>query len=102
MKYRRLPRFDSDYRKLSEPEREKFRAALGVFIEASKSYESHPENFVWPQSLRIEKLTGTGVMAMTWSFSGPDGRATFQFETVDGVMFVVWRRVGRHSIYQKP
>lgn len=102
MKYRRLPRFDADYRRLSLSEREKFRQALAVFIEASKAYEADPVHFVWPKSLRIEKLTGTGVMAMTWSFSGPDGRATFQFETVGKDLFVVWRRVGRHKIYREP
>ena len=102
MKYRRLPRFDSDYRKLSPSEREKFRQALAIFIEASSAYEANPGHFVWPRSLRIEKLTGTGVMAMTWSFSGPDGRATFQFDTIDGQMFVVWRRVARHTIYRQP
>ena len=102
MKYRRLPRFDSDYKKLSADERAKFREALALFIAASKDYEAQPQGFVWPQSLRIEKLTGTSVMAMTWSFSGPDGRATFQFDTIDSVMFVVWRRAGRHEMYRQP
>ena len=102
MKYRRLPRFDADYRQLTTSEREKFRQALAIFIEACRAYEANPERYVWPKSLRIERLTGTGVMAMTWSFSGPDGRATFQFETVDGEIVVVWRRVGRHNIYKNP
>lgn len=102
MKYRTLPRFEADYRRLSSPERSKFHEALREFIEASRDYESSPEHFVWPKSLRVERLTNSGVMAMTWSFSGPDGRATFQFETVDGEMFVVWRRVGRHDIYRQP
>ena len=102
MKYRTLPRFEADYRALSSAERGKFRGALREFIVAAAAYESSPGHFVWPKSLRVERLTGSGVMAMTWSFSGPDGRATFQFETVGGEMFVVWRRVGRHHIYQQP
>jgi hypothetical protein len=102
VKHRRLPRFDSDYKKLSALERELFRQALSVFIAASKGYHASPEKFEWPRSLRVERLTGTGVMAMTWSFSGPDGRATFQFETIDGDIQVVWRRVGRHQIYREP
>jgi hypothetical protein len=57
---------------------------------------------VWPKSLRVERLTGSGIMAMTWSFSGPDGRATFEFVTVENEQIVVWRRVGRHSIYREP
>jgi hypothetical protein len=102
VKYRTLPRFEADYRRLSLAERAKFRDTLREFIAAASAYESSPERFIWPKSLRVERLTGSGVMAMTWSFSGPDGRATFQFETVDGQMFVVWRRVGRHQIYRQP
>ena len=102
MKYRTLPRFEADYRRLSSAERKKFRDALSDFIRVARAYESSPEHFVWPRSLRVEKLTDSGVIAMTWSFSGPDGRATFQFETVDGEMIVVWRRVGRHHIFQQP
>ena len=101
MKYRTLPRFEADYRRLSPGEQRKFRDALREFIAAAAAYESSPEHFVWPKSLRVERLTGSGVMAMTWSFSGPDGRATFQFETIDGQMCVVWRRVGRHRIYHQ-
>ena len=102
MKYRTLPLFEADYRRLSPAERAKFRDTLREFIAAASAYESSPERFIWPKSLRVERLTGSGVMAMTWSFSGPDGRATFQFETVDGQMFVVWRRVGRPQIYRQP
>jgi hypothetical protein len=102
VKYRRLPRFDADYQRLSEVERQKFKEALAVFIAACREYEAQPKHYVWPASLRIEKLGGTPVMAMTWSFSGPDGRATFQFDTIDGEMCVVWRRVGRHRIYLEP
>jgi len=87
---------------LSPAERGKFRNALREFIVAASAYESRPEQFVWPKSLRVEKLTGSGVMAMTWSFSGPDGRATSYFEAVDGQMCVVWRCVSRHRINQQP
>lgn len=102
MKYRALPRFLTDYRKLSASEKARFRDAFARFINACKEYEDNPQHYVWPASLRIEKLAGTGIMAMTGSFSGPDGRATFQFETVEGEMFVLWRRVGRHSVYAEP
>lgn len=102
MKYRVLPRFSADYQKLSEQERLAFKKTLARFIVASREYEANPENYVWPKSLRVERLTGTGIMAMTWSFSGPDGRATFEFVTVENEQIVVWRRVGRHSIYREP
>lgn len=85
-------------------ERAKFKEALATFITALKAYEANPAGYRdWPSSLRYEHLTATkGVKAITWSFSGPDGRATFHFKTVDDEMFLVWRRVGRHSIYKNP
>lgn len=102
MKYRVLPRFSSDYQRLSPEERDAFTAALARFIAAAKEYEDKPQGFVWPGSLRIERLTGTRVMAMTWSLRGPDGRATFQLENLEGQLWVTWRRVGRHEIYREP
>lgn len=102
MKYRVLPRFEADYKKLTPAERRVFKVALASFIAAGREYEKKPEGYVWPKSLRVERLQGTSVMAMTWSFSGPDGRATFHIETVDGELWVTWRRVGRHAIYRHP
>lgn len=102
MKYRALPRFSADYQKLSQEERSAFKKALARFIAASREYEANPEHYVWPKALRVERLTGSGIMAMTWSFSGPDGRATFEFVTAEGEQMVVWRRVGRHAIYREP
>lgn len=102
MKYRVLPRFEKDYRRLNADEKKQFRSALSDFIAACREYEKRPEHYIWPRHLRVEKLTGSPVMAMTWSFSGPDGRATFQFESVDGELMITWRRVGRHAIYREP
>jgi hypothetical protein len=104
VKYVRLPQFNADYARLSSAERAKFKEMLHVFIPALKAYEADPAGYrAWPGSLRFEHLTSTkGVMAVTWSFSGPDGRATFHFKTVDDEIYLVWRRVGRHSIYRAP
>ena len=98
-----MPQFDADYLRLSAGERKKFKETLGTFIECCKNYEASPSDYKWPASLRFEHLTSTKkVRAITWSFSGPDGRATFHFETLDGEMYIVWRRVGRHAIYSAP
>ena len=102
MKYRVLPRFEADSTKLTAAERRVFKKAWAAFISAGREYEKKRDGYVWPKSLRVERLKGTPVMAMTWSFSGPDGRATFQLETVDGELWVTWRRVGRHGIYFQP
>jgi hypothetical protein len=39
---------------------------------------------------------------MTWSFAGPDGRATFEFITIDGEPAIRWRRIGGHEIFAEP
>lgn len=47
-----------------------------------------------------------GIWEMTWSFSGPDGRATWEWatDTVEGatVPVVRWRRIGGHAIFRDP
>lgn len=43
-----------------------------------------------------------GIWEMTWSFPGPDGRATFEFVTYDDGVRVRWRRIGNHTIYRQP
>jgi len=48
-------------------------------------------------------MSGTEqVWEMTWSFSGPDGRATFEWVTKDGDARIRWRRIGGHEIFRKP
>ena len=103
MKFQKLPIFTREYQKLSSEEREKLRETLHVFIEACKQFEKLPSNYTWPTSLRFEKLVGfADIYAITWSFKQPDGRATFQLKFDDGEVWVIWRRVGRHSIYKNP
>lgn len=48
-------------------------------------------------------MTGTErVWEMTWSFSGPDGRATFEWVTVGKEIRIRWRRIGGHAIFKNP
>ena len=104
MKYRRLPQFQRDWQALPAHERLLVKQWLkDTFLPAMERYAAQPEDFVWPKALRVERLQATpGVYAVTWSFSGPDGRATFHFETVDGEPYLVWRRIGHHDIYREP
>ena len=36
---------------------------------------------------------------MTWSFAGPDGRATFEWILIDGELAIRWRRIGGHEVF---
>ena len=51
----------------------------------------------------MRRIQGSaGVWEMTWSFAGPDGRATFEWISIDGELAVRWRRIGRHEIFRQP
>jgi hypothetical protein len=39
---------------------------------------------------------------MVWSFSDPDGRATFEWIKVEDEPAIRWRRVGSHAIFGDP
>lgn len=38
---------------------------------------------------------------MTWSVSGPDGRATLEWVAIDGEGGVRSRRIGGHAIFKR-
>jgi len=57
----------------------------------------------WHASLRGKAVHGApGVLEMTWSVAGPDGRATFEWRVADGVPILRWRRVGGHRVFRAP
>jgi hypothetical protein len=103
VKYQRTPQFDSDVRRLSAEEFEKFsKLAREEFSPACDRYAADPAT-KWPTRLRVKPVAGApGVLEMTWSFAGPDGRATFELVTVKGELQIRWRRVGRHAIFRRP
>jgi hypothetical protein len=58
---------------------------------------------VWPTSLQVKDVEGApGVWEMTWSFAGPDGRATFERIEIDAEPAIRWRRLGGHAIFGAP
>ena len=103
MKWQSTPAFDADLRRLSRAELELFRKAVReTFVPAADRIASDPAG-TWPASLRVKGVEGApGLWEMTWSFSGPDGRATFEWTTVDGERAIRWRRVGGHGIFKDP
>jgi hypothetical protein len=93
--------FHADYKRLSEQEKARFRDAVRLLNQA---YEMRGTARIphWPAVLRIKGVQGQpGVWEMTWSFAGPDGRATFEFAVIDGDMAIRWLRIGDHSIFRE-
>lgn len=102
MKYQRLDSFLADYKRLSAQEQALFLAAVRQMNEAYARRGDQPLP-LWPASLRIRAVQGApGIWEMTWSFAGLDGRATFDYVTIDGERAIRWRRSGGHRIFQQP
>ena len=102
MKFEVLDSFRADSACLSETEKKRFRKILAVFVTACDRYAANP-SASWPASLRVKDVEGApGIFEMTWSFSGPDGRATFEWTAIAGVLGVRWRRIGGHRILRDP
>jgi hypothetical protein len=94
--------FRTDRKHLSKSEQRLVAQALSNFLAACDRYAADPTS-VWPASLRVKDVEGApGVLEMTWSFAGPDGRATFEWIQIDGELAVRWRRIGNHTIFKKP
>jgi hypothetical protein len=102
LKFEREERFRADFVRLSEREQRLFLAAVREINEAyDRDRAAWPP--AWPARLRIKAVLGaTGVWEMTWSFAGPDGRATFQFVSIEGEPGIRWRRIGGHEIFREP
>jgi hypothetical protein len=103
LKYETTLAFQGDVRRLSADEYLAFREVVREkFIPAAERKAAEPSSR-WPRSLRVKAMEGApGIWEMTWSFAGPDGRATFEWVEVDGEPAIRWRRVGGHEIFREP
>ena len=108
MRFERTDPFKADYQRLPEHQRLMFREAARTFNVAADRFVATKDPSYWPVNLRIKPVVNaTGIFEMTWSFSGPDGRATWQWTTVrddtgDRWPAVRWRRLGSHRIFRDP
>ncbi len=100
--------FKDDYRRLSGEEREMFRLAVEAFNWASDRWVEAKGPASWPGDLRVKAVVNApGIFEMTWRFTGPDGRATWEWATVmdrDGSSrpAVRWRRLGFQGVFREP
>ena len=102
MKFEVTGSFRGDWSRLSEREQHLVRDVLPSFNEACDRIAADPAGTV-PTSLRVRDVENApGILEMTWSFRGPDGRATFEWVTIDDTRGVRWRRIGGHAILRKP
>ena len=106
----RTDSFRADYKKLPQAHKDLFKEAVRDFSAACDRHLIAATPF--PASLRVKDVQGApGVLKMTWSFAGPDGRATWAWTQVavhydDGTTThepaVLWRRIGSHRIFANP
>jgi hypothetical protein len=103
VKFEQTERFAGDRRRLSDKEFHRlWRVIRDEFVPAAERQVNAPGS-AWPMSLRVKPVQGArGVLDMTWSFAGPDGRATFEWVSVEGQPSIRWRRVGGHAIFTEP
>jgi hypothetical protein len=90
---------------LSDQEKDLFKATVRKINAAYAEYvaSASSDRPKWPKALRVKDVEGApGVWEVTWSFSGPDGRATFEFIDVAGEQGIRWRRIGGHEIFTAP
>lgn len=103
MRYDRTASFLRDASRLPHEHYALFREAVFKHLLPAIEQGAHTGQAPWPARLRIHKLTDTDIYSLTWNFTSPDGRVTFRFTTSrDGEPTLQWRRVGDHSIYDRP
>jgi mRNA-degrading endonuclease YafQ of YafQ-DinJ toxin-antitoxin module len=102
VKYRTTGAFDRDFARLpTEHQQMLLKVLREHFLPAidAGSFTGVPP---WPKRLRVHQLVGS-VYSITWYFTGPDGRATFHLDRDEtGHTVLVWRRIGTHTIYDRP
>jgi hypothetical protein len=103
VKFATLASFDRDYGRLPREHQQMFRKIVREHFLPAISQGAFTGDPPWPTRLRIHRLADTAIYSLTWSFTGPDGRATFHLETGDdGAPLLVWRRIGTHDVYDRP
>ncbi|MBI4320959.1 MAG: hypothetical protein HY675_20905 [Chloroflexi bacterium] len=102
MKYVQLASFRADFKRLTPRERALFIEAVRKINDAFARRGNRPLPH-WPAALRIKPVEGAlGIWELTWSFAGPDGRATFEIIDLEGEPGIRWRRIGGHEVFRGP
>ncbi len=103
MRHVETPRFETDVQALPRAHALLFVRVVADRFNPAAERVSRELGAPWPASLRVKRVVGApGVWQMTWSFTGPDGRATFEWVDIQGERGIRWRRVGGHAIFRDP
>jgi hypothetical protein len=99
VKYQTTASFDAALAKLPREHRRMFIEAVRAHLIPALAAGARRGTASWPARLRIHKIGE--VHSLTWSFSGPDGRALFTIgPDRDGEPLLTWLAVGSHDVYQ--
>jgi hypothetical protein len=91
-----LARFRADFDALTPEQQTAFLVAVTQLVDDLRSGRH------LRKGLRVKGLQGAaGIFEMTWA---PDGRATFEYGSpiAGNEPHVVWRRIGTHSVLDRP
>jgi hypothetical protein len=98
VKYRTTAGFENAFAKLPRDHRRLFRDSVRSNLLPALAAGAHRGDVAWPTRLRIHKIDQ--VYSLTWSFSGPDGRALFTIGPDSaGEPILTWLAIGYHDIY---
>lgn len=102
MKFERTASLLADRKRLARTEVEIVRAKLPDFVIACERFAADPSTR-WPESLRVKAVENApGIFEVTFNFSGPAIRATFEWIRIDGQLAVRCRRIGGHAVFKNP
>jgi hypothetical protein len=97
--FQRSPTFKRDWRRLTADEQQRFRKVITEqFVPDLVAGDIRA-------GLRVKGVKAArGVYEMTWSWSDPDGRATFEYgaQVHEGEPHIIWRRIGTHIVFREP
>ena len=107
MRFERTDSFKADCRRLSPRERAFFKEAVRLFGDGRDTVADTRGPGARPYSLLLKSIAGArAVFETTWIFASPDGRATWEWCTVEAEGHrhpsVRWRRMGDHAIFGDP
>jgi hypothetical protein len=99
VRYQTTASFDAGLAKLPREHRRMFTEAVRAHLVPALAAGAHRGTAPWPIRLRIHKIAE--VYSLTWSFSGPDGRALFTIgPDREGEPLLTWLAVASHDIYE--